>query len=145
MPRKSPLEKFVKKATSDLEKRGKRLIKDTAEDVAPSWLKPVVGTFLGSEVNQIEAKYRDRLAKQLKGITEVQTPNGRIDILTSKEIIEVKCVKKWKHALGQIIAYSPYYPHHKKRIHLYGQLPEKRLKEIKKHCRQQDVKVTWEE
>lgn len=38
-----------------------------------------------------EAWYRDRLARQLKGKTEVSTTDGgRIDILTATEVIEVK-------------------------------------------------------
>jgi len=41
-----------------------------------------------------ESYYRDKLAKSLGGQTEVTIPGGRIDVLTSTEIIEVKHIKK---------------------------------------------------
>ena len=67
-----------------------------------------------------ECKIRDSIALMEKGKTEVTTPNGRIDILTATEIIEVKRIKKWKDAMGQVMAYGIHYPDHRKRVHLYG-------------------------
>ena len=60
---------------------------------------------------------------------EVSTKSGRIDILTPSEVIEVKQVTKYKHAIGQVTSYGYYYPRHQKRIHLYGQvsLKQRRL------------------
>ncbi|WP_052672455.1 MarR family transcriptional regulator [Aliterella atlantica] len=68
----------------------------------------------------IEKAVRDRLHAQLGGLVEVATPAGRIDLLTNSEITEVKAIKDWKAALGQILVYSSFYPQHQKRLHLFG-------------------------
>ena len=92
-----------------------------------------------------ESYYRDKLAKSLNGKTEVKVPTGRIDILTNNQIIEVKHIKKWKAALGQIIAYSSFYPNHQKRIHLFGlENDNNRIRLIQEQCRKQNIIVTFE-
>jgi hypothetical protein len=91
-----------------------------------------------------EKSVQKALAEVLDGKTEIETLCGRIDILTPTEIIEVKRVKDWKSALGQIIVYGDYYPSHQKRIHLYGETQEAFLSLITKHCERRKVVVTWE-
>ena len=61
-----------------------------------------------------------KLNDKLNGQLEVVTQCGKIDIVTDTEIIEVKEYKLWKHALGQILVYSYYYPDKNKRIHLFN-------------------------
>jgi hypothetical protein len=95
--------------------------------------------------NKNESYYRDKLAKKLKGKTEVVIPSGRIDILTSNEIIEVKRVQNWKGAIGQIMIYSRHYPRHQKRIHLFGDISNVDRQMIEKECQNHDVVVTWED
>jgi hypothetical protein len=85
-----------------------------------------------------------RLSRNLDGQMEVLTPVGRIDILTSTEIIEVKEAKSWKAAMGQVIAYGYFYPSHQKRIHLYGAIHSASKDYIEKVCRTSSVIVTWE-
>jgi Holliday junction resolvase RusA-like endonuclease len=94
--------------------------------------------------SQGESWYRDKLAKSLGGQTEVQTVDGRIDILTATEIIEVKTTHNWKHALGQILVYGKHYPYHQKRIHLYGNISEDSLQKAILICRSHNVLVTRE-
>lgn len=91
-----------------------------------------------------EAWYRDRLARELNGEIEVSTPVGRIDVLSSREIIEVKVAHQWKHALGQVLAYGHYYPYHQKRIHLYGEHSPADIAQARQQCQRHEVKVTWE-
>ena len=91
-----------------------------------------------------ESDYSKRLAKQLNGKREITTIAGNIDVLTTTELIEIKAVKMWKHALGQVLIYGYYYPSHQKRIHLYGETQESFLNMIKSHCNRFNVKVTWE-
>lgn len=91
-----------------------------------------------------ESYYRDKLAKSLDGQTEVSVPSGRIDILTNNQIIEVKHIKKWKAALGQIIVYGDYYPYHQKRIHLFGEKNEAQTLLIVEQCQKQSVIATFE-
>jgi hypothetical protein len=84
------------------------------------------------------------LAEKLKGSqVEVETLAGRIDILTPKQVIEVKRVKDWKSALGQVLVYGHYYPSHQKRIHLYGETQESFLSMVRSHCEKLNVIVTW--
>ena len=57
----------------------------------------------------------------------------------------VKHIKKWKAALGQIIAYSNFYPNHQKRIHLFGLENDNNLiRLIQKQCQKQNIIVTFE-
>ncbi|NJL55469.1 hypothetical protein HC928_09970 [bacterium] len=93
-----------------------------------------------------ESYYRDKLARRLRGRTEIKAPDGgRIDILTSSEIIEVKQVKSWRGALGQIIAYGYFYPRHQKRIHLFGDMTGIDRRAVENICKEQGVAVSWEE
>ena len=99
---------------------------------------------ISEPVKGTELWYRDHLAKQLNGQVEVSTPAGRIDILTKTEVIEVKRASGWKSAIGQIISYGKFYPHHRQRIHLFGKLTESKLKAIKDICEAQNICLTWE-
>ena len=93
-----------------------------------------------------ESYYRDKLAKSLDGQTEVKVPFGRIDILTNNQIIEVKHIKKWNAAVGQIIIYGSHYPHHQKRIHLFGvENNSHKISMIQEQCRAQNIIITFEE
>ncbi|MBE9018893.1 hypothetical protein C7Y66_10995 [Chroococcidiopsis sp. CCALA 051] len=82
------------------------------------------GVFSTSSNNNLECQIRNRLHAVLGGLTEVTTPAGRIDLLTEAEIIEVKAIKDWKAALGQVLIYSAFYPQHQKRLHLFGTASE---------------------
>jgi hypothetical protein len=101
-------------------------------------------TYQSSQSSHRESWYRDKLARSLGGQTEVQTVDGRIDILTAREIIEVKTAHNWKHALGQILVYGKHYPYHQKRIHLYGKISEDGLRQAKLSCQSHNVIVTRE-
>ena len=93
-----------------------------------------------------ESYYRDKLAKSLNGRTEVIVPSGRIDILTSNQIIEVKHIKRWKDAVGQITIYGDSYPNHQKRIHLFGiENNSSMIILIKEQCQKRNIIVTFEE
>lgn len=89
-----------------------------------------------------EQQVRDRLQSQLGGLIEVATPAGRIDLLTDTEIIEVKHVSEWKSAIGQVLAYSGFYPEHGKRIHLWGKKGEIASATALAICLSFEVKVT---
>ena len=92
-----------------------------------------------------EITVRDCLASKLNGQVEVSTPVGSIDILTSSEVIEVKKVNLWKTALGQVLAYSNYYPEHNKRIHLFGKARPEYIELAKQHCYVYGVEVSYED
>lgn len=58
------------------------------------------------------------------------TPAGIIDILTQTELIEIKHWIAWKSAIGQVMAYSRYYPDHKKIIYFIGNEPRPATKQV---------------
>ena len=148
------LEKFARKLAQDAVKRtGESLIEMFGEQ--NPWFKPALSELQNGtrrypqakiKKRQTEKVVRDRLAASISNSkTEVSTKSGRIDILTPAEIIEVKQVKKYKHAIGQVISYGYYYPNHIKRIHLYGKMSLKQSKLIIKECHSSQIKVTFED
>jgi hypothetical protein len=97
------------------------------------------------EVKLTEKQVQSRLAKSLGTVQrEVQTLTGKIDILTAKELIEVKSVNSWKCAVGQVLIYSQSYPDRQKRIHLFGEASPDFLSLIRGCCAGFDIEVTWE-
>ena len=96
------------------------------------------------KIRQTESEIRDTLKNIIGGETEVKTLAGKIDLLTNDEIIELKSIKSWKSALGQILVYGDYYPNHQKRIHLFGETQKSYLDMVIKHCKKRNVIVTYE-
>jgi hypothetical protein len=88
-----------------------------------------------------EKKIQKKLNKILDGEMEVETSCGFIDILTADKIIEIKEYTKWKHAIGQILAYSIHYPNHKKIIYLFDVPDDNCIDDIKQICKKFDVTV----
>jgi len=66
-----------------------------------------------------EASVRDKLALELNGQTEVPCMAGVVDIVTSDKLIEVKQIKNWKAAIGQVLVYKAYFPRQYPCIHLF--------------------------
>jgi predicted DNA-binding protein YlxM (UPF0122 family) len=95
--------------------------------------------------NNIETTIRNRMKEELGGAIEVIIPVGRIDLLTDTEIIEIKEINDWKEALGQVLAYSSFFPQHSKRIHLFGCLNSSKLATARATVTEFDITVTFEE
>jgi len=55
---------------------------------------------------------------------EVVTEVGRIDLLTEDFLIEIKKYSDWKHGIGQLNAYSIFYPTRKKVLILFSDSPK---------------------
>lgn len=114
------------------------------------WGHPKIGKMVEQWANKISDKtflekiVKERLSVQLDGETEVITPVGNIDILTSTQIIEVKTISDWKNALGQVLAYGYFYPSHEKRIHLFGTAHSRSIGYIDEICNKYNVVFTWE-
>lgn len=68
----------------------------------------------------------------LGGSSEINTPIGRIDLLTDDLIIECKHSSSTgdKHALGQVLSYKAYYPAHKPCVALIGRPAQAPFAEI---------------
>lgn len=78
--------------------------------------------------SQPESHYRDLLARQVGGETEVQLPFGRCDVLTDTAIFEVEPVARWKAGFAQALLYSVQVPQ-RGALALYGAgLPIKGLR-----------------
>ncbi len=99
----------------------------------------------GHRVRLTEKSVQKRLAKTLGKVQrEVPTLAGNIDLLTEQELIEVKSVKNWKFAVGQVLIYGQSYSNHQKRIHLFGEAAPDFLSMIRSYCTPLDIEVTWE-
>jgi hypothetical protein len=69
---------------------------------------------------QIEADVRKRLALDTDGTQCVIGRFGEIDLVTNDEVIEIKFVKRYSHALGQVLGHSKSLPGKKPRVHFFG-------------------------
>lgn len=146
------VEEMIKEVTSTQNESRARRKTSVKKDVLPD------DNYLGDKDDDFDDEQEDEhpkekrletvlcedLAEKFKGVTEVKTPIGYIDIMTDHQIIEVKRVRKWKWALGQILVYGLYHPNHEKRIHLFGRCKESKLEMIKEHCANFNVVVTWQ-
>jgi hypothetical protein len=95
----------------------------------------------------LEAEVRDRLAESVRGVVEVRCPAGVIDVLTDTEVIEVKQVRAWKGALGQVLVYGDSYPNRQKRLHLFSKsdIAQETRTLIEHHLHRFHVVPTFEE
>lgn len=96
-----------------------------------------------SKSSQKEKEIQMRLKDILGARTEVKTPVGFIDCLSERDIVEIKQVSKWKHALGQILCYGTFYPTKTKHLYLFGDSTEEEGTMIKSICSQFNVQVTF--
>lgn len=140
IPGRTLLRQFAKDALGDLFGIGEQAESHTASRTRETPAQKTNG------LKKNEAYYRDTLARTLNGRTEVVTPDGgRIDVMTSREIVEVKHVKHWRSALGQIQSYGYYYPRHQQRIYLFGDLSCVDRAAVERVCKAHGVRVSWEE
>jgi hypothetical protein len=89
----------------------------------------------------IEKEIQLKLQKKIGGEIEVYTEFGYIDLLTDKELIEIKIGNKWKHGVGQLLAYGEYYENHILRLHLFD---FKEDFKIESFCKKYNIKLTYE-
>jgi hypothetical protein len=57
-----------------------------------------------------ESHYRDMLARQVRGRTEVTLPFGRADVMTDTTVYEVEPVTRWKEGVAQALQYAAQVP-----------------------------------
>lgn len=94
--------------------------------------------------NEKECVYQAYCKDTFGGKREVTVPGvGRIDLLTSDTVIEVKCKSLWKAALGQVLAYAVSYPGYKKAIALTPDNSPYRKDVVEKVCSNYGVSVIW--
>lgn len=92
----------------------------------------------------LEKEVQIKLAESLNGVMEVQCKTGIADILTDTEIIEVKTVKDWKHAIGQVLIYQLEYPDKKARIHLFEECSEEFKQMVISFASRLNITATFE-
>ena len=96
-----------------------------------------------AQKRQLEKEWQTFLSKAYSPCEiEVKTPVGNIDILTPTKLIEIKQSKQWKHALGQLLSYSEFYPSHQKYLYLFGDLDVKQLGEAYRMCKLHRIILT---
>lgn len=126
-----------------------RVFQSTAEGKAVQRALGEPVTFKEDSRKVRESSVRDNLAKFHHASTEVWTPSGVIDVLTDKEVIEVKYYRKWQRGMGQVLAYGSHYPERAKRLHLFAHKGDERLDhfftQAKSVCEEYGVQVTRED
>lgn len=93
--------------------------KSTNEKNNEIYIKSIENIIPDKEPQKIEKIIQLYYKNKLGGEIEVKTPFGYIDLLTNTQIIEIKSASQWKHAFGQILSYSDFYPLHEKWIYLF--------------------------
>ena len=94
--------------------------------------------------SSLESTIKNNLAITMDGSTEVLCRFGAIDVLTKDQIIEVKSIDLWKHAIGQILVYGSEYPNLQKRIHLFGIASNQLKQDIVEVCLALGVLASFE-
>ncbi len=92
-----------------------------------------------------EREWRELLAATENASVEVATPAGFIDVLSDTTLYEIKHFRGWKSALGQVLAYSYYYPTRKRKLFLYGESESDDKEMISMICARHFVQVEWSE
>ena len=95
----------------------------------------------------VEGKERgvvDRLQLEIGGEREVACEGGFVDLITEDYVIEVKNIKSWKGALGQVLVYGNCFPNRKKVVFLFYQtenITNEKEEFIISNCEKYDVLV----
>jgi len=105
----------------------------------------VAGYILSTCVNDrgLERYYQFDLQRKLGGTRELTVASGRIDLITSTHIYEVKIAKDWKHAIGQVLVYCTHFPDRQPVIALFGKVSHTLVRTIDKACDIIGVEVLW--
>jgi hypothetical protein len=90
-----------------------------------------------------EKRIQKTLQENWGGDVEVITPVGRIDLLTPTAVVEIKDVRQWKSALGQILVYHNYYPSHEMILVLFGASHSSFKEIVEHHCSKFNIKTIW--
>ena len=113
--------------------------------IHPEVAKEYVRHCTQPQSNYAEKSIEDNLARSIPMATQqVRTAAGVVDIVTPDEIIEVKHIKNWKCAVGQVMVYQSYFPGKKRRIHLFGDTATFSKSLIQKHCSKLNIAISWE-
>jgi len=105
-----------------------------------------INNLVPSKQSQKEKEIQLRHAELLCGQMEVETPVGRIDILTESRLIEIKNITNWKDGVGQLICYGHFYPDHEKWLYLFDceDTPEEVRQRIVLVCSDVSVRCDFE-
>lgn len=117
---------------------GKRSSSGSVPDVSDDLLLSLMTQEESVELNQSnpekknpepkESEIQRKLERKYKAHHH-SCPAGEIDIFVpGVDLIEIKKWSDWKHALGQILAYSFFYPKMGRKIHFFGKSPSTELK-----------------
>jgi len=90
-----------------------------------------------------EKEIQQRMQKMFGGEREVHTPVGFIDLLTDTQLFESKRATQWKHAVGQLLSYSKFFPDRELVLYVFGDLP-KNIGECYELCKLHKIKLMYE-
>jgi hypothetical protein len=75
------------------------------------------------KITPLKERFYQRLIEQEISGGPASCRCGRADVLSDSVIVEIGRWSNWMMKIGQVSAYSVYYPGRQKRIHLFGEQP----------------------
>jgi hypothetical protein len=91
-----------------------------------------------------EIRVQKALQEREGGETEVETPLGYIDLLTSSHVVEIKHVIDWKDGL-KVLLLAKYFPDRKPRIHLFGSYATATRALVEQALGELGIETSWEQ
>ncbi|RYE20919.1 MAG: hypothetical protein EOP45_10325 [Sphingobacteriaceae bacterium] len=91
-----------------------------------------------------ELFYQNNLSKMF-GMSHEQLSNGWVTDLSNEDLlIEIKNVKQFRQAIGQISQYSTFRPNAKRIVCLFGNLPSQETMQANVEvCERLDIELVW--
>lgn len=78
------------------------------------------------------------------GEREVETPGGRVDLVTDEYVIEIKHISRWIEG-AKVLVYAKHFPTKKPRIHLFGGYTQSTRQLVEQELSPLGIVVTWEQ
>ena len=79
---------------------------------------------------------------------EVSCAYGRVDVLLTDWVVELKSANSWKQGIGQLIVYGTCWPEKKLWLHLYSNIclkrPWKYIAKVEDVCEQLGIRATFD-
>lgn len=103
------------------------------------------GIFCQSERTPEEKAIANGFEKVFKARLEVRTPVGIVDLVSDdyEMIAEIKNIRNWKHAIGQVLVYQYYFKDKCPMVILFGEADDSYRDMVKLHANRLGVAVMF--
>lgn len=103
------------------------------------------GIFFNKERTPEEKAIAESFKDSLKARLEVRTPVGVVDLVSDAYgmIAEIKAIKNWKHAIGQVLVYQYYFKDKCPMVILFGETDDSYRDMVRFHADRLGVAVMF--